>query len=104
MIPSNPATTQLAIGKATAFLKLLAHDGRLEIMCILLDGERTVGEISEAMGVSQSFVSQQLMRLRAEGLVIATRAGRNIRYRLGRAEVEIIIQALRQAFCPPVTC
>jgi DNA-binding transcriptional ArsR family regulator len=100
----GPITTQLAIGKATAFLKLLAHDGRLEIMCLLLDGDRTVGEIAEAMGTTQSFVSQQLMRLRAEGLVIASREGRNIRYRLGRSEAETVILALREAFCPPIRC
>lgn len=95
------AATQIAVGKATSFLKLLAHEGRLEIMCLLLDGGLTVGEISARLGLTQSTVSQQLMRLRAEGLVTASREGRNIRYALGRAEAQIVIRALQQAFCPP---
>ncbi len=92
---------QLAVGKATAFLKLLAHEGRLEIMCLLIDGGMTVGEIATRLGLSQSAVSQQLMRLRAEGLVMAHRKGRNIGYVLGRPETIIVIRALQQAFCPP---
>ncbi|NJM83265.1 MAG: winged helix-turn-helix transcriptional regulator [Tabrizicola sp.] len=101
---SNRATdgsTQLAVGRATSFLKLLAHEGRLEIMCLLIDGGRTVGEIEASLGLSQSAVSQQLMRLRAEGLVVAHREGRSIRYVLGRSETVVVIRALQQAFCPP---
>ena len=94
-------STRIAVGKATSFLKLLAHDGRLEIMCLLVDGGKTVGEIGMGLGLTQSAVSQQLMRLRAEGLVVAHREGRNIRYVLGRSETVIVIRALQQAFCPP---
>ena len=94
-------STHLAVGKATSFLKLLAHEGRLEILCLLVDGGRTVGEIGASLGLGQSAVSQQLMRLRAEGLVVAHREGRSIRYVLGRPETVIIIRALREAFCPP---
>jgi DNA-binding transcriptional ArsR family regulator len=97
------AATQMAVGKATSFLKLLAHEGRLEIMCLLLDGGLTVGEIGASLGLGQSTVSQQLMRLRAEGLVLANREGRNIRYTLGRTEAHIVIRALQEAFCPPST-
>lgn len=92
---------QLAVGKATAFLKLLAHERRLEILCLLLDGGQTVGQIAHSLGLSQSAVSQHLMRLRAEDLVVAQREGRCIRYVLGRPETAIIVVALRQAFCPP---
>lgn len=99
--PHAEAFPQEALSKATAFLKLLAHEGRLEILCLLLDGGRSVGEICAALGLGQSAVSQQLMRLRAEGLVVATREGRSIRYGLGRAETAVVISALRQAFCPP---
>ena len=91
----------LEVGEATSFLKLLAHEGRLEILCLLVDGGRTVGEIASSLGLSQSAVSQQLMRLRAEDLVVAHREGRSIRYVLGRPETVIVIRALQQAFCPP---
>jgi DNA-binding transcriptional ArsR family regulator len=95
------ARAHLAVGQATSFLKLLAHEGRLEILCLLADGGRTVGDIAASLGLTQSAVSQQLMRLRAEGLVVAKREGRSIRYALGRRETEIVIRALQQAFCPP---
>ena len=98
---SQGVSTHLAVGKATSFLKLLAHEGRLEILCLLVDGGRTVGEIGTSLGLTQSAVSQQLMRLRAEGLVVANREGRSIRYGLGRPETVIVIEALRRAFCPP---
>jgi ArsR family transcriptional regulator, virulence genes transcriptional regulator len=90
----------LAVGEATSFLKLLAHEGRLEIMCLLLDGGRTVGEIALSLGLTQSAVSQQLMRLRASDLVVAHREGRSIRYVLGRPETAVVVRALRQVFCP----
>jgi ArsR family transcriptional regulator len=98
---SGGVSGHLAVGKATSLLKLLAHEGRLEIMCLLVDGGRTVGEIGTSLGLTQSTVSQQLMRLRAEGLVVANREGRSIRYALGRPETVIVIRALQQAFCPP---
>jgi DNA-binding transcriptional ArsR family regulator len=66
-----------------------------------VDGGRTVGQIGTSLGLAQSAVSQQLMRLRAEGLVVANREGRSIRYVLGRPETVIVIRALQQAFCPP---
>jgi ArsR family transcriptional regulator len=95
------ASAHMAVGKATSLLKLLAHEGRLEIMCLLVDGGLTVGQIGTSLGLTQSAVSQQLMRLRAEGLVVANREGRSIRYVLGRPETVIVIRALQQAFCPP---
>ena len=98
---SDASPAPMAVTSATSFLKLLAHERRLEIMCLLVDGEKTVGEIAASLGLGQSAVSQQLMRLRAEGLVIANREGRNIRYVLGRPETVVVIRALQQAFCPP---
>lgn len=92
-------TGQSAAGKAAAFLKALAHEGRLEILCLLGEREMTVGEIEEALGLSQAAVSQQLMRLRGDGLVEARREGRFIHYRLHRPEVKAIIAELQKAFC-----
>jgi ArsR family transcriptional regulator, virulence genes transcriptional regulator len=98
--PPDAPRSMLAVSEATSFLKLLAHEGRLEIMCLLLDGGRTVGEIAQSLGLTQSTVSQQLMRLRAEDLVVAHREGRSIRYVLGRPETAVVVRALRQVFCP----
>ena len=58
-----------AANEAADMMKALSNPGRLRILCTLVPGERTVGEIEEAVGESQSYVSGQLLKLRAEGLV-----------------------------------
>ena len=81
------------------FLKALAHEGRLEILCQLIEGERSVTEIEAQSGMPQPKVSQLLMRLRAERIVEARREGRNVLYRMERPEVIEVITILRRAFC-----
>ena len=98
---SDEGPMTAAARQAAALLKALAHESRLEILCQLLEGPRNVGELEEALGLPQAAVSQQLMRLRADGLVRAEREGRHIRYHLERAEVRGIILELQKAFCPP---
>ena len=94
--PQDPT----AADRAVALLKSLSHVGRLRILCSLLDSERTVGELSEALDEPQSSVSQQLMRLRAEGVVVSARQGKHVRYSLVGTKVPPIIAALRDTFCP----
>lgn len=84
---------------AAVFLKALAHEGRLEILCQLIDGERSVTQIEAQSGMPQPKVSQLLMRLRAERIVEARREGRNVLYRMERPEVIEVITVLRRAFC-----
>ena len=86
---------------AAVFLKALAHEGRLEILCQLIDGERSVTQIEAQSGMPQPKVSQLLMRLRAERIVEARREGRNVLYRMERPEVIEVITVLRRAFCRP---
>jgi DNA-binding transcriptional ArsR family regulator len=88
-----------AVAEAAQLMKALAHEGRLEILCCLLDRERTVGELEQALGLRQTAISQQLMRLRLENLVTARREGRFVHYALERPEVREIIAVLRRAFC-----
>ena len=59
----------------------------------------SVTQLAEALGTSPVSVSQQLMRLRAEGIVTTRRAGKSVIYRLGRSEVTAIVTALRDTFC-----
>ncbi|QFY61597.1 winged helix-turn-helix transcriptional regulator [Rhizobium grahamii] len=68
--------------EASDLLKALAHHTRLLILCILAEGERTVGEIEDILGIQQAMVSQQLARLRMEGIVNTRRQGRLIYYRV----------------------
>jgi len=86
---------------ASEFLKALAHEARLMILCLLVDGEKSVTEIEQSLSLRQPAVSQQLARLRADDLVESRRDGKNIYYSLARAEVRDVIEALHRAFCKP---
>ena len=70
---------------ASVFLKALAHEARLLILCLLIEGEKSVTEIEEILSLRQPAISQQLARLRADGLVETRREGKNIFYSLARA-------------------
>ena len=85
--------------RAVALLKSLSHEGRLQILCLLVDGERSVSQLAEALGSSPVSVSQQLMRVRAEGIVETRREGKSVIYHLARREVEASVTALRDTFC-----
>ena len=87
--------------QASEFLKALSHEVRLLILCFLIDGEKSVGEIEKMLKLRQPAVSQQLARLRADGLVEARRNGKNIYYSLARTEVRDVIGTLHDAFCRP---
>ena len=84
---------------ASEFLKALSHEVRLLILCFLIEGEKSVSEIEKMLKLRQPAVSQQLARLRAEGLVDARRNGKNIYYSLARPEVRDVIGVLHDAFC-----
>ncbi len=85
--------------RASDFLKALSHQARLVILCLLIDGEKTVTELERLLGLRQSAVSQQLARLRADGLVEAQREGKSVRYAIARPEVVEIVSALHRSFC-----
>jgi DNA-binding transcriptional ArsR family regulator len=84
---------------ASDFLKALSHEARLAILCVLLDGEKTVGSIEDVLQLRQSTVSQQLARLRADDLVKMRRDGKNVYYSVERPEVVEIMSALYRSFC-----
>ena len=86
--------------EASAFLKALAHEGRLLILCLLSEGEKTVTELEAMLALRQSAVSQQLARLRIDGLVETRREGKNIFYSLARPDVSELIGVLHRTFCP----
>lgn len=87
--------------EASDFLKALSHEARLVILCLLVEGEKSVAELEDMLSLRQPAVSQQLARLRADDLVEARRDGKNIYYSLARPEVREIIEALHAAFCRP---
>jgi ArsR family transcriptional regulator len=85
--------------EAAQFLKALANPSRLVILCQLIEGERSVGELEELLGVRQPSLSQQLARLRADGLVNTRRDSKRIYYSLASQEAEVVISALYRLFC-----
>jgi ArsR family transcriptional regulator, virulence genes transcriptional regulator len=87
--------------EAAAFLKALANDQRLLVLCCLLDGPLSVGEINERVPLSQSALSQHLGVLRDAALVTTTRKSQTIYYALTQGPALEIMQILYSAFCAP---
>ena len=85
--------------EATDFLKALAHEGRLVILCRLADRECSVAELEEMLSARQAAVSQQLARLRLEGLVSTRREGKTIYYSLSDKRVRKSISLIYDLFC-----
>jgi DNA-binding transcriptional ArsR family regulator len=83
---------------AAAFLKALSHEGRLMILCHLADGERSVTELEGLIGQRQAAVSQQLARLRLEGLVSTRREGKAIFYSVRDPRVIAVLSCLPRLF------
>lgn len=87
--------------KASELLKAMSHEARLMILCLLLEGEKTVSEIEQSIGLAQATVSQHLSRLRMDRLIASRRDGRMIHYRIADDKVVALISTLHQQFCPP---
>ena len=84
---------------ASALLKVLANESRLQILCQLLDGEKPVNELEEKVGLRQSALSQHLAVLRRERLVKTRRSAQFIYYSLASAEAKAIMKTLFQLYC-----
>ena len=84
---------------AAEFLKVLANESRLGILCNLLDGEKSVNELEELLNMRQSTLSQHLSVLRRERLVTTRRSAQFIYYSLASVEAEIIMNALYSIYC-----
>ncbi len=97
----NPPETimQESAAAATAFLKTLAHEGRLMILCHLSAGEKSVSELEKLLDLRQAAVSQMLARLRDDGLVEARRDGKAVFYSLSNGNTEEMIALLYKQFC-----
>ena len=85
--------------RASDFLKALAHETRLIILCILAEEEKSVGELEQMLSLRQPTVSQQLARLRADGLVSTRREGKIIYYSLASDEARVVIGVIYDVFC-----
>jgi ArsR family transcriptional regulator len=86
---------------AAAFLKALSHEGRLMILCHLSSGEKSVTALEELLAQRQAAVSQQLARLRQEGMVNARRDGKAIYYSIADPRIGRTIALVYDMFCKP---
>ena len=84
---------------ASRFLKAISHEGRLMILCYLASGEKSVTDLETLLSSRQAAVSQQLARLRSEGLVFARREGKVIFYRLADKRATRILDVVYDIFC-----
>ncbi len=102
--PDELADMMGNIRDATSFLKALAHEGRMMMLCYLSDGEKTVTDFEQLLSMRQPAVSQQLMRLRSDGLVNARREGKAIYYSIADPRVARIVETLHEMFCADKAC
>lgn len=86
---------------ATAMMKALSHEGRLMILCYLAHGEKSVTELEEILSLRQPAVSQQLARLRAEGIIEARRDGKAIYYSIQDARAQKMMETVYDLYCGP---
>ena len=86
-------------GDAAQLLKALANERRLQILCLLAGGERSVGEINDLLDLSQSALSQHLAVLREDGLVNTRRDGQTIHYSVAPGPAQRIISTLHDIYC-----
>lgn len=85
--------------RASELLKALGNENRLLILCNLASGEKSVGELQQAIGLRQSALSQHLARLRHDGLVQTRRASQTIYYSLEGEEAARVIEVLYSLYC-----
>jgi DNA-binding transcriptional ArsR family regulator len=88
-----------AVDAASALMKSLANPDRLLLLCELVPGERNVGQLEQALGISQPSLSQQLAVLREARLVGTRREGKHIYYRIASGQAVAVLQVLHQQFC-----
>ncbi len=99
----SPADMTAQAQEASNFLKALAHEGRLMILCHLSSGEKSVTELEQLLQSRQAAVSQQLARLRLEGIVSCRREGKAIFYALADPRAARMIALVYDMFCKDAT-
>jgi len=97
----NADVMEAAADRASDLLKALSNRHRLLIICQLIDGERSVGDLAEFLGLRDSTVSQHLALLRKDGLVSARRDAQTIYYSIASDPAREILAALYRVYCTP---
>lgn len=95
-MPTLRGIDPAALSRAADAIKLLGHPERLKIVECLEDGEATVSDIQEALGLPQAIVSQHLAKMRGHGIVAAERDGVHVYYRVVEPKVRHILECIRK--------
>lgn len=99
-IAENPL--QERAGEVAELLKTLANRHRLMLVCTLVEGEFSVGELEQRLGIHQPTLSQQLTVLRRAGIVRTRRLSKRIFYRLAGTKAADLVGALHAIFCADI--
>lgn len=103
-LPTDLAAFAAQAGEVAGLLKAMANQRRLMVLCTLVEvGEMRVGDLVEAIGISQSALSQHLALMREEGLVTFRRDSQVLWYRIADPRTEALLAALHDIFCPKET-
>ena len=98
----NPQRMEKAAAEVAGILRALANDRRLLILCKLVEwGEANVNTLAEAVGLSQSALSQHLAKMRDERLITYRRESQTLWYRIADPRVEELLATLHQLYCRP---
>jgi DNA-binding transcriptional ArsR family regulator len=95
----DPIALQQNVCEAARLMKALSNSHRLAILCQLLEGEKSVGQLVGLIGLSQSALSQHLARLRRDRLVRTRRVAQTIYYALDGAHGRVVLDTLHQLYC-----
>lgn len=86
-------------GEAARLMKALGNEKRLQLLCLLVEGERSVGELNARLDLSQSALSQHLALLREDGLVHARREAQTVYYSLAPGPAHRVLDTLHAVYC-----
>jgi DNA-binding transcriptional ArsR family regulator len=100
-VASRMGELQRSARRAAPLLKAMSNPYRLVILCQLAEGERSVGDLEEEVGLSQSGISQHLAILRREHVVVTRRDKQTVFYSLASADVMALMATLHKVFCKP---
>lgn len=95
----DPEAMRRHAGDAALLLKALGNEKRLQLLCLLADGERSVGELNARLDLSQSALSQHLALLRRDGLVASRREAQAVYYSLSPGPAARILETLHGIYC-----
>lgn len=99
----NPDAMRAAVDQASELMKALSNQHRLLILCHLIDGEKSVGQLAEFLGIRDSTVSQHLALLRRDGIIANRRDGQTIWYRIDADIAREVVSVLYAHYCAPGT-